>query len=201
MYIKKSPKFFRGKKPLQYLFNMRHDFFSTPVWHIEGAPLELIDELYEGAYKFNVVHKDITKRSNEGGYQTPIILWESFHPEGKNIIEEAIEECDKSVFTNFKVEGWWYNINGKGHWNRPHTHPNCDFAIVLYLTDSDRLLRFISPHHMRIKSVDYEEYKNDWSIDAKKGDILIFPSDLIHYVLPNPREEDRISISMNLQLS
>ena len=39
------------------------------------------------------------------------------------------------------------------------------------------------------------------SIDAKKGDILMFPADIYHYVLPNPREEDRISISMNLQLS
>ena len=39
-----------------------------------------------------------------------------------------------------------------------------------------------------------------YSVDAQKGDIIIFPGDLLHYVIPNPREEDRISISVNLLL-
>ena len=37
--------------------------------------------------------------------------------------------------------------------------------------------------------------------NSKKGDILIFPGDIIHYVMPNPTETDRVCISMNLQLS
>ena len=41
---------------------------------------------------------------------------------------------------------------------------------------------------------------DDYSPKTKKGDILIFPSDIQHFVMPNQREEDRISISMNLQL-
>ena len=179
----------------------RHDIFPTPVWHIKDTPQRLVDELYQGAYKFKEIYADNQNRSSAGGYQTPFLEWEKFHPQGKEYIKVVINECDNQVFESFNIQGWWYNINGQGHWNIPHSHPNSDFAIVFYLTDSDRLLRFISPHHMRIKSVDYDEYKNDWSIDAKKGDILIFPSDLIHYVLPNPREEDSVSISMNLQLS
>ena len=38
------------------------------------------------------------------------------------------------------------------------------------------------------------------SIPAVKGDILIFPSDIMHFVKPNQKDTDRISISMNLQL-
>ena len=38
------------------------------------------------------------------------------------------------------------------------------------------------------------------SINAKKGDIIMFPADLYHYVKPNQKEEDRISISMNLNI-
>ena len=38
------------------------------------------------------------------------------------------------------------------------------------------------------------------TVNGKKGDVVIFPTDLIHYVKPNPKEEDRVSISMNLQL-
>jgi len=178
---------------------MKHNIFSTPVWHIEGTPQVLVDELYQGAYRFKERYPS-ENRSGAGGYQTPILEWELFHPQGKEYIKVAINECDNQVFKSFNIQGWWYNINSQGHSNIPHSHPNSDFAIVFYLTDSDRLLRFISPHHMRIKSVDHDAYENNWSIDAKKGDILIFPADVIHYVMPNQREEDRISISMNLQL-
>ena len=167
----------------------KHEIFPTPLWHIEGAPQQLIDELYEGAYRFKKKYPSETK-SNEGGYQTPAFEWKDFHPQGIEYINKIVGDIFK-----FKVESWWYNINGKGHWNHPHTHPNCDFALVLYLTDSDGLLQLMSPFPQR-KLV----LGSLVNIDAKKGDILMFPSDINHYVLPNQREEDRISISMNLQL-
>ena len=186
---------------------MRHDLFPTPVWHIEGTPQELVDELYKGAYLFKKSHPSAV-RTNYGGYQSPPFDWKEFHPQGieyiKTIVTETFTKEDSTSApltaisfppnTDFKVNGWWYNINSEGHWNTPHTHPNSDFALVLYLTDSDGLLTFLNPHAQRNIS------KQNTSINAKKGDIVIFPSDLVHYVMPNPREEDRISISMNLQL-
>ena len=169
---------------------MRHDLFSTPLWHIEGAPLELVDELYQGAYRFKKNHPS-TNRSNEGGYQTPFLDWEDFHPQGIEYIDKIVGDIFK-----FTVKEWWYNINGKGHGNHPHTHQACDLALVLYLTDSDGLLHLLNPFPQR-----RVDRKGDHvGIKAKKGDIIMFPSDIIHYVMPNPREEDRISISMNLQL-
>ena len=169
---------------------MRHDLWTTPLWHIEGTPQQLIDELYQGAYRFKKSHPSENK-SNEGGYQTPAFKWKEFHPQGIEYINKIVGDIFK-----FKVESWWYSINGQRHWNSPHTHPNSDLALVLYLTDSDGLLNLMSPFSQRIikRSADHV------NVDAKKGDILIFPSDLVHYVIPNQREEDRISISMNLQL-
>ena len=169
---------------------MRHDLWTTPLWHIEGAPQQLIDELYQGAYRFKKSHPSENK-SNEGGYQTPAFEWKEFHPQGIEYIENVVGDIFK-----FKVESWWYNINGQGHWNSPHTHPNSDLALVLYLTDSDGLLNLMSPFSQRI----IKRSGNHIKVNAKKGDILMFPSDLVHYVMPNQREEDRISISMNLQL-
>jgi len=168
---------------------MRHNIFPTPLWHIEGAPQQLIDELYEGAYKLKEIYPDDKKRSNEGGYQTPFLGWEDFHPQGIEYIDKVIGDNYK-----FKVKEWWYNINGKGHWNTPHIHPNCDFALVWYLTDSDGLLLLINPFSQR-KNID-----DHVGINAKKGDIIMFPSDIMHFVKPNQRDADRISISMNLQL-
>ena len=170
---------------------MKHDIFSTSLWHIEGAPHQLIDELYQGAYKFKEKYPT-ENRSSEGGYQTPFLNWKEFHPQGIEYIEKVVGD----IF-EFKVSGWWYNINGKGHWNTPHTHPNCDFALVLYVTDSDGLLNLMNPLPQR--NFDYK--RGHISVKAKKGDIVMFPSDIQHYVMPNQRDTDRVSISMNLQLS
>ena len=170
---------------------MRHDLFTTPLWHIEGAPQQLVDELYQGAYRFKKKYPS-TQMTNQGGYQSPQFFWEAFHPQGIKIINKII---DNNIKMEYEILSWWYNINGKGDWNTPHTHPDCDMALVLYLTDSDGLLRLITPFlQRRFKSSGYV------GINANKGDILIFPSDLVHYVIPNQKEEDRISISMNLQL-
>ena len=189
----------RHDKDLRYYpSSMRHDLFPTPVWHLEGTPQELVDELYKGAYRFKKSYPSETK-SNEGGYQTPAFDWEKFHPQGIEYINDTVRDVfakeESPSYKNFKVQQWWYNINGKGHWNHPHTHPNCDFALVLYLTDSDGLLQLMSPFPQRNLVLGSQV-----NIDAKKGDIVIFPSDLMHYVMPNQRDTDRISISMNLQL-
>jgi len=179
---------------------MRHDLFSTPVWHIEETPQKLVDELYQGAYKVKKKYPS-NQMTNCGGYQSPAFEWEEFHPQGRKYITHTLKEAFAGEFTNasfpvvdYKVSVWWYNINNQAHWNIPHTHPKSDLALVLYLTDSDGLLTLFNPHAQR--GID----KQNTSLNAKKGDIIIFPSDLIHYVMPNPREEDRISISMNLQL-
>ena len=134
---------------------MRYDIFPTPVWHIEGTPQELVDELYQGAYRFKKKHPS-TQKTNQGGYQTPTFEWKDFHPQGIEYIENVVGDMFK-----FKVESWWYNINGQGHWNIPHTHPNSDFALVLYLTDSDSLLTFLNPHAQRTIS------QQNSSINAK----------------------------------
>ena len=169
---------------------MRHDLWSTPLWHIKGTPQVLVDELYQGAYRFKKEHPS-ENRSNKGGYQTPAFEVNKFHPQGIDYINKVVGDIFK-----FKVESWWYNINGNGHWNHPHSHPGSNFALVLYVTDSDRLLQLMSPFPQRI----HESNGDHINVNTKKGDIIIFPADIYHYVLPNPREEDRISISMNLQL-
>ena len=176
---------------------MKYNLFPTPLWYIEGTPQQLIDELYEGAYRFKEKYPS-ENRSGEGGYQTPTFGWEDFHPQGKEYIEWVVKEHGKQ---DLRVDSWWYNINPKGAWNVPHTHPGCALALVLYLTDSDGLLTLMSPHDMRmIDNKTYGGVGDIVSMNAKKGDIVMFPADLNHYVKPNQKEEDRISISVNLTI-
>tara|TARA_R100000152_G_C6748739_1_gene172370 strand:- start:655 stop:1182 length:528 start_codon:yes stop_codon:yes gene_type:complete len=174
---------------------MRYDIFPTPVWHIEGAPQQLVDDLYKNTsiIKENIHQYQALEASNQGGYQTTQFPWRDFHPAGIEYIENVVN----NIFSPKEpadIGGWWYNINPKGSWNVPHNHAGADYALVFYVTDSDGLLRLSTSYNSRRNEPDH------CSFDAKKGDIIIFPGDLVHYVMPNPREEDRISISLNLQL-
>ena len=184
---------------------IKHDIFSTPVWHIKGARQSLVDELYEKVatikekkHLFNVNVVDVEpgsaddmRDSNQGGYQTSQADWKSFHPDGIEYIEKLVTD----IFVDYSVEvsGWWYNINPQGAWNLPHSHGGADYALIWYLTDSDGLLQLMNPHSYRI------DCRDGW-FDTKKGDVLIFPGDIIHYVMPNTKEKDRVCISMNLKL-
>ena len=171
---------------------MKHEIFPTSVWHIKGTPQELVDELYQGAYQFKKRYKN-NILSNQGGYQSPPFSWEEFHPVGKEYLKEAISNNIKNPY---EIICWWFNINPKDSWNLPHTHPGSDLALVLYLTDTDDLLTFINPFsHRKLSEA------SAYSPETKKGDVLIFPADVIHFVRPNKRDTDRVSISMNLQLS
>ena len=182
-----------------------YNIFSTPVWHIGGIPQPLRDELYYGAYNYKERYESTTK-SNQGGYQSPSFNFDEFHPKGivwiNRVLVDVFDEikvnaawAGKDYYEKIDVTTWWYNINGKEHWNMPHTHPGSDLALVLYLTQTDNLLSFINPFSSR-----RIDGLSEFSVNTQKGDILIFPADVVHFVMPNPREEDRISISMNLQL-
>ena len=180
---------------------MRHDIFPTPVWHIEGAPLELVDELYEKGLELKQFHKVEDKgfvyRSNQGGYQTTQINWKDFHPEGIEYINKIVSESiETPKGREWNVLGWWYNINPKDSWNAAHNHSGTDLALVWYLTDSYSTLNLMNPNN-RIECIDKSLVA---TIHAKKGDIIFFPGDIIHYVMPNPKETDRVCIAMNLQL-
>ena len=147
-----------------------------------------------------VIKYESTNISNEGGYHSPLFEFKTFHPEGQKYIEKIINDHVGSYTENeVKVDEWWYNISPKGGWNTPHHHAGSttDFALVLYLTDTDNLLTLLNPFPQR-----KEKYNNVSVVpQTQKGDIIIFPADIMHYVSPNKRDTDRVSISMNLRLS
>ena len=171
----------------------KHEIFPTPVWHEEGGiSQQLVDELYEGAYQCLKKYPSIDKTSNQGGYHSPAFEWKNFHPQGIELVQKVVY---KAIEQDFNVTSWWFNINGKGGWNMPHSHAGrgIDLALILYLTETDDLLTLVNSNPTLNDPMGYSPH-------IKKGDILIFPSDLVHFVMPNQREEDRVSISMNLRL-
>ena len=190
--------------------NCLHNIFPTPVWEIKATKeIEpVIEDIIQNTYKYKENNKS-EKYSNIGGYQTETLPIDRFHPNGLDYIESIIKEYISPEYEISKERlpfaGWWVNINGTGSWNAPHCHPGSDLVLIWYLTDSNGLLSLINPYtysrvHLLSCFSDTNEPSSVLRVDAKKGDIIIFPSDMQHMVMPNKNKEDRLSVSMNLNL-
>ena len=99
---------------------------------------------------------------------------------------------------------YWTNVNEPGSANIFHTHymANADLSGVYYVQGGgtgvirfgthEQLYRMIPPHMPHANMIGHDPYD---------GDILLFPSYLLHDVTPNPHPtRQRISIAFNATL-
>ncbi len=99
----------------------------------------------------------------------------------------------------------WMNANPPGGFNAPHTHPGAHWSGVYYVsqptveTGTSGMIEFLDPRtdlpNWRIlKSPAFRAKKK---IRPAAGEIVIFPSYLMHWVYPNETDEERVSIAFN----
>lgn len=104
------------------------------------------------------------------------------------------KELDKelNIFLNnnlrLDIEHAWLNILGKDSYNVPHRHFGdlLDYTGVLYLSVENSPITFVKDDYIH-------------EIKPQLFEYLIFPADLVHYVLPAEKNEKRISYSFNLK--
>jgi uncharacterized protein (TIGR02466 family) len=95
----------------------------------------------------------------------------------------------------------WANINDRLAWNRPHTHNGCWYSGVFYVrADGDEGdINFIDTDSKVVS--DYPASSRtctSWNFAPRSGELILFPSGLMHMVEPNITDKDRYSISFNL---
>jgi|TARA_B100001175_G_C19282804_1_gene529657 uncharacterized protein (TIGR02466 family) len=169
--------------------------FSTPIWRA-------YNELPRGAYEWALEYQEENEsklRSNRGGYQS-VTQTSDFLPYiFRDHIINSFPFKDK-----IEMDSWWLNINQKGNFNMQHTHPRCDLAGIWYLTDNNNTLVFSDPlqhtRHTLYKAFPEVGMCEGVFVNAKAGEILIFPSDLPHFVEPHPLDTPRVSVSFNMHL-
>lgn len=158
-------------------------------------PLDLIDYVdhYYEQHKYRG-----TQRSNRLGWQS--------HPHTIDQLHPILQFIDLNTYTTPLTHNeQWININPLHGYNITHTHPNSDYTFVYYLTDDNVSINLVHPHlheqHNHYISL-LPEYKQQYpsghrvSITPNKGDILMFPSYIPHYVTSN-NKSTRISLSWN----
>ena len=106
------------------------------------------------------------------------------------------------------IDNIWININGKGHSNELHVHPQSVLSGVFYLTDSSTPILFTHPYadintyYWPVSSIENSNQYNasSYTIIPEKNTLIIFPSWLSHRVPLHRSDNDRISISFNTKL-
>ena len=185
--------------------------FSTPLWHLKAAAYNKskIKELYQWAFKYKKQTEGVVI-SNIGGYQSKTVTDFNIIPHF-DIIKKAT-----SFLPPFEFSNWWININHKGNQNVMHTHPGADLSLIWYFTDNNKSLKLYDPNNLghnrcflykafqQNKENTFHEhgfgFNAEYWWDCKAGDILIFPGDVPHAVMPHEHNSPRVSLALNIKM-
>tara|TARA_A100001011_G_scaffold380651_1_gene448219 strand:+ start:1322 stop:1939 length:618 start_codon:yes stop_codon:yes gene_type:complete len=153
------------------------------------------------------------KRSNRGGWHSRVININEDNP----ISSHLKNGLGKSVFTTLSQKlsvhvEYWIMINSPNTYNCSHTHPNSHLSGVFWINAPKKSgdLKFINPSNFQTY-VELQSYVEAFKLDTNVyesyiftptvGKMVTFPSHVIHEVLNNESNEDRIAVSYNVTLS
>ncbi len=120
-------------------------------------------------------------------------------------IEEKLDEYVTNIMgaTNkVVITQSWLNKNAKNQWHHEHVHPNSMVSGVWYplINEKSPPIKFKRSDYS-VTSFDIKEFNNfnsaTYMLPLRKGELILFPSNLEHMVPPNQSDEERISLSFN----
>ncbi len=171
-----------------------HIMMTTPF--IDTTPM--INEIYKLAAAPNTI-----KKSNYGGWQSDVDLYNN--PVFSPLCEHVKDVCCR-VFDvkGVKFHQMWACINKKHDQNLIHSHSNAfNLSGVFYLQvpkeSGDIVFRDPRPGAIHAPDRIFNYGDSEYFIPFDNL-VIMFPSYLEHFVLPNKNDEDRISMSFDITL-
>jgi uncharacterized protein (TIGR02466 family) len=124
----------------------------------------------------------------------------------KAFAEASVNEYLRSIYApkhdvTLRLTQSWLNYTKAGQYHHKHAHPNSFVSGVLYLKaarERDKI-HFYKEIYQQIKlpTNNYNLYNSEsWWFEVSTGDLLLFPSSLIHMV-ETVQGDDRVSLSFN----
>ena len=153
-------------------------------------------------------------KSNRGGWHSEGNLFDDDAPSIQRVrdaAQEAVLELTRKMNENFNHEDFnlklfaWMNANPAGGYNAPHTHPGAHWSGVYYVAQpnveegSSGMIEFLDPRsdlqHWKILGASAFQQKRTFRPSV--GELIVFPSYLMHWVHPNQTDEERVTIAFN----
>ena len=181
-----------------------YSLFPTPVYFSKlNRELTKEEISFINDSKLDVFQNSGNARSNEG-----YIL-------NNKIFKNLKEELDLKVQDYFNkvvspsnnitpyITQSWLNYTEKNQYHHKHTHPNSLVSGVFYVNchqEHDKIKFFNYDHKMiKLEVKDWNVWNSEsWSFPVKTGDIVLFPSSLIHMVETKQGDNTRISLAFNI---
>lgn len=188
--------------------------FATPLLRYRVPDHEALNSaLLEEGCRLRQ-HDEGVSKSNRGGWHSKGNLFDNTTDciaEVRDLATQAIHEATRKI--NAKVDPEtlrlklfaWMNANPPGGFNAPHTHPGAHWSGVYYVSQPETedgtsgMIEFLDPRtdlpNWRLLQAPAFRLKR--KLRPAAGEIVIFPSYLVHWVYPNETDEERVSIAFN----
>lgn len=197
--------------------NIRNDLYlptqivSGDIENFSAQSYKLVNWIYN--YRENFPESDL--KSNNRGWQSKskdLHQDESFSP-WVDLIKQELRDLipHYHIFSDIVLTEMWININPKNSYNLTHIHPGSTLSGVLWVKIPPKSGRFyfcLPEFYFDPTLIDFTEpeYRKEIGLhhgvieNPVEGRMMIFPANLPHRVDLNESDEDRISISFNLDI-
>lgn len=125
----------------------------------------------------------------------------------RSFVDAGINRYFKDIYApeyevKLRVTQSWLNYTKPGEFHHRHTHANSFISGVLYFKvnrESDKIHFYKSQYEpITMFTKTWNLYNSpSWWVEAVKGQMLLFPSSLMHSVEPVQGDEERISLAFN----
>jgi uncharacterized protein (TIGR02466 family) len=125
----------------------------------------------------------------------------------KKFIQDNIEYYVNTIYKpTYPIKPYitqsWLNWTKPGEFHHPHNHPNSFISGVLYINtdgEKDKITFYKTDYEqISLRPNDFNMYNaKSWWFNVKPGDLIIFPSCLLHDVEKVTTIDTRISLAFN----
>lgn len=107
----------------------------------------------------------------------------------KSKVMDLFEDFNKQILkynAKFQITTSWFTNSEQGKYGQYHSHSNSMFSGVFYFSENPSSIRFTNFNKgtsFGLIATEYNVYNSSsWEVKPSKGTILLFPSELHHYV-------------------
>jgi hypothetical protein len=132
------------------------------------------------------------------------IKWEDYY----TLLQPSVDIFASHIGSgfNYKMHDPWLNIYNRGQFQEVHSHSGHDFSCVFFVNVGENFSNFyfydrneISTS-VKLKSL-LKHYTSHVINDIKTGDILFFPSHMLHGVSPHNNDIPRKTFATNFDIN
>ena len=188
------------------------DIFPTPLLRFEVADAAKLNrDLLKDISKRRVAEGGMVKSNRKGWHSTRDMFERKEPAQAKlaQLILRMLAQSTKTVapdtdFNNLELlADGWINVNPIGGYNAPHDHAGSFWSGVYYVqvpADAEGQggsIEFLAPHKTLPGQGMIEAPITAQKVIVRPtpGQALIFPANLVHWVHPNDREQERMTIA------